>query len=283
VLSLPACRPEQPASAHGAVREKTSPPREARITGLEQSTTGVHNERTPLGPELLTSYQTNVLRVLDDDYTSVIELRPDPGWQHNDTTFEPTYLLPTWNPAGRPTSVGENVAWRETAEYHALAAAGFFLLGSAHAPDYTWAEEILAVELASDEAAAALARRINQAACWRWDGASLHVIDSSNAERLASTPAGVRRLERQPCPMRPRDQDSLERCERPGGPWTSKSMEAAAFFERDRAALVTALGCSICHGGAVRGVPGQPILLHEWSAASRYADPQILREIDPAG
>lgn len=226
---------------------------------------------------LLETYLTNVLRVYDDAYETITELHPVKRGVHNEVTLEPLYIVPVWNPEGRPTSVGANIAYRERAENHALGAGGWFTVGAAHAANLAWAEEVLAVSVADDYAAATLARQVGQPACWHWTGDDLRVLSSDDGGQLGATPASVRQLSHRPCPMQPADPTSRERCVRPGGPWVSRSREMAASFDRDRAALVSVVGCDVCHGGQARGAPGGPILLHEWSAASRYGAAKILR------
>jgi Protein of unknown function (DUF3293) len=57
------------------------------------------------------------------------------------------------------------------------------------------------------------------------------------------------------CPMR-FGADAV--CVRQGGPYVSRSIEVASFWEKHRALLVSALGCSVCQGGVVDG-NGRPI------------------------
>jgi len=59
------------------------------------------------------------------------------------------------------------------------------------------------------------------------------------------------------CPMRFGADDV---CVRQGGPYVSRSIEVATFWEQHRALLVSALGCSVCEGGVVDG-NGRPIAL----------------------
>jgi hypothetical protein len=47
-------------------------------------------------------------------------------------------------------------------------------------------------------------------------------------------------------------------CVRQGGPYVSRSIEVASFWEKHRALVVSALGCGVCQGGVVDG-NGRPI------------------------
>ena len=49
-------------------------------------------------------------------------------------------------------------------------------------------------------------------------------------------------------------------CVRQGGPFGSRAMAAASYWEQHRALLVSALGCTVCEGGVVDG-NGRPIAL----------------------
>jgi hypothetical protein len=228
---------------------------------------------------LLATYSTNVLRIYDDGYESITELRPTSAPVATDITLEPTFVVPAWNPSGRPTSSGANIAWRETVEYHALGAAGAFRVGAAYDANYSWAEEVITMTDITSAEAAQVARAAQQPAFWHWTGRHLQVLASEDAQELDRTPVEVRRLRQRPCPMPSADPDGQLTCVRPGGPWVGRSMEVAAMFERDRAALLSAVGCDICRGGRIRSAPGSPILLHVWSAGSRYQEPQILRSV----
>ena len=59
------------------------------------------------------------------------------------------------------------------------------------------------------------------------------------------------------CPMR-FGADAV--CVRQGGPYVSRSIEVATFWEKHRALLVSAIGCSLCRGGVV-DANGRPIAL----------------------
>jgi hypothetical protein len=86
------------------------------------------------------------------------------------------------------------------------------------------------------------------------------------------------------CPMR-FGADAV--CVRQGGPFVSRSIEVATFWERHRALLVSALGCSVCEGGVVDG-NGRPIALVSSFVPSRRGGwqagpPLSLASLDDAG
>lgn len=86
------------------------------------------------------------------------------------------------------------------------------------------------------------------------------------------------------CPMRFGADDV---CVRQGGPYVSRSIEVATFWEKHRALLVSALGCSVCEGGVVDG-NGRPIALVSSFVPSRRGGwqagpPLSLASLDDTG
>jgi hypothetical protein len=233
-----------------------------------------------LTPELLDTYKTNVLRITDpyDIEDTIWEVRPGTAGAGPD--IDVMQVIPAWNPDGRPVGSGENGALRENLEIDVLGAdGGHFAVGAAHDPDYAWVEEALIVRDISDEEAARVAAGHGQPALWRWDGHVLTVLRSGDGRALASVRTSARSLASRPC-VRPHNQpDPAQPCVRPGGPWTGRSIEVAAEWTRDRYVLLGVLGCDICDHGMLPAGQGHPRLLHQWSAASRYAPAHILREL----
>jgi hypothetical protein len=233
----------------------------------------------PLTPDLLATYRKNVLRITDpaDIDDVLLGVRAGSG---GDITLPDVQVIPAWNPGGVSTSLGQNVAHREELEYDVLAAGGVFTVGAAHAPTLAWAEEVLVVRGLTDEVAAQVAATHGQPALWRFASGRMTVLGSANAAPLAEVEVTATRVERLPCVM-PRSQpEPDEVCIRAGGPWTSRSIHAAAYWTRDRNDLLAVLGCDVCgHGRRTGGVPGRPLMVHQWSVASRYGKPQIGREL----
>lgn len=223
-------------------------------------------------------FDTQILRVTHpDDVTETVHVL-QPG-ERATVPWDPVHLIPAWNPGGRPTPVGRNVALREDLESSLLAAGGRFALGAAHAPDLSWAEEVLAVSGLDDDEAAGIAEAHEQQWLMRTDGRTLVVLRAGSAEQVAAIGVRTEPLTHRPC-VRPRHQpDPAAPCVRPGGGHTGRSIEVAAYFERDRDALLAVLGCDTCADGRRIRAIGGPILLHEWSAASRYRPPEIIRPL----
>lgn len=226
---------------------------------------------TDLTPELLATYAESRLRVtfhLDWEQPA-FEIRPAET-ANGGPPRQAVHVLGAWNPGGRPTGFGENIArHEELLESEALGLAGGFALATVFAADLSWAEQALGIEGHTDQAVAELARECGQPAFYRWDTAGIHVIETATLRVRASTPVVVTPLTFRPCPMQPLS-SGTEVCVRPGGPYGGAAMAAAFHFERDREVKVSTLGCDVCHGGPVRGAAGSPIGLQQWSVASRY-------------
>lgn len=230
---------------------------------------------TPQPPE------TSVLR-LNGDNGQILNIRPDPTARTSADLLPvrnltaPLHVLTAWSPAGRPTTLTDNVAAHEkllsvVRKLHGTARTEVAVL----APDRSWAEQAVAISGLTDADVAALARRFEQPFAWRWESTGLTVL---HGDGRAGPPIPVTTVEHRdlPCPMR-EDQNAVGFCTRPGGPWTSDSIAAAFRWERDWAVLLQALGgCTPCLGGSVLGYPGEPITAWTWSCASRYAPPQCL-------
>ncbi len=231
----------------------------------------------PIRAALLRRYSTNVLRLTDPDDWEEKAFTLRPG-RPTGLCWAPLHLIPAWNPDGAPTPTGRNIALREGLESAVLAAAGAFTVGAAYASDLTWAEEVLAVRGLDDATAARIAAEHRQPVCWRTDGHRLHVLQAGNGRVLGGTRVETSRLETRTCVMPRHQPDSAEPCQRPGAPHTTRSREVAAFFTRDRADLLAILGCDTCADGQRPQYVDRPILMHEWSVASRYAPPQIIRQ-----
>lgn len=118
-------------------------------------------------------------------------------------------------------------------------------------PDMQWVEpSVLVLDQDLDEVVV-LARRHGQDVVLRWDAAGLAPVATRPGVDLAGAGEPVpvmMRSARTGCPMRCGADDW---CKRVGGPWTSSSITAALVWEEHRSMLVSALGCGVCHGGAV--------------------------------
>jgi hypothetical protein len=253
--------------------------RDAAITGVPPTPWSDHGCPPPLTPDLLATYRKNVLRITDPDDIDDVLLEVRAG-NDGDVAIPDMHVIPAWNPGGVPTSVGQNVAHREELECDVLAVAGLFTVGAAHPPTLAWAEEVLVVRGLTDEVAAQVAATHCQPALWRLGPGRMTVLGVADAAPLAEVEVSATRLERLGCVM-PRSQpEPDEVCVRAGGPWTSRSIHAAAYWTRDRNDLLAVLGCDVCgHGRRTGGLAGRPLMLHQWSVASRYGKPQILRDL----
>lgn len=115
-------------------------------------------------------------------------------------------------------------------------------------PSLDWAQPGIAIRGLDEDAMLLLAVELGLDAWLRWDCRGLRV--RSGDERLAWLPnAPVHLREVRPgCPLRGGVSDF---CTPWGGPWTSQSRAAWAMWQQHRRMVVTALGCGVCHGGAV--------------------------------
>lgn len=186
---------------------------------------------------------------------------------------QPLMVVAGWNPYQRPDSLRENHEHFERLLAEVEGRGWSWQRAVVLAADLRWAEAAVAIEGVDLADVLAFVADAGQSIVYRVDSGTLSVW-STEGQILASTPVTGTRLASRPCPMRPGHQPTM--CTTPGGGWTSRSIEVSALFERDRAALVAAAGCDVCHGGRVHGAPGTSILLHEWTVASRYGPPEIV-------
>ena len=96
-----------------------------------------------------------------------------------------------------------------------------------------------------------------QEAVLMWDEQGIRTIATGLADDVVDGPpvAVATSSALLGCPMR-FGADAV--CVRQGGPYVSRSIEVASFWEKHRALVVSALGCGVCQGGVVDG-NGRPI------------------------
>lgn len=127
-----------------------------------------------------------------------------------------------------------------------------------------WQEQVLLVDYADGVEVRWAAQLHLQPFLTVWrehDGASvLEVVDLQHWPEevvVASGPAVLGRLVHRPCPMIP-GAGSADLCRMEGGPWISRSITAAARWEKKRSRMVGALGCDTCGDGAIKIFQGGP-------------------------
>jgi|GEM_PF-1939293 len=124
-------------------------------------------------------------------------------------------------------------------------------------PGRQWVETGALVLGPSRDEMVSTARYHGQEAVLLWDERGVSTIATGLADDVVDGPpvAVVTSSALLGCPMR-FGADAV--CVRQGGPYVSRSIEVATFWERHRALLVSAIGCSVCEGGVVDG-NGRPI------------------------
>lgn len=127
------------------------------------------------------------------------------------------------------------------------------------APGREWVETGVVVLGPSRDEILSTARYHGQEAVLLWDERGVSTMATGLADDVVDGPpvAVVTAPALLGCPVR-FSADAV--CVRQGGPFVSRSIEVATFWERHRALLVSALGCSVCEGGVVDG-DDRPIAL----------------------
>jgi len=214
---------------------------------------------------LFDSYYPCEWRIPDDENHSWLRLRP--GARHDPPPTANLHLVTAWNPFGRPSSLGRNIAYREDMEYDVLAAGGSFIVGATLALDRSWAEETLVIEHFDDQTAARFAADHGQWIFWRWDRYGFHLLEWGWGALLESHSVELERLSKWPCPM---SENSSVPCRLAGSAIPADQVA----FERRRTALICTAGCDVCQGGALLMAPSDPDWDGGWPVPSRYADAQ---------
>jgi Protein of unknown function (DUF3293) len=124
-------------------------------------------------------------------------------------------------------------------------------------PGRQWVETGAVVLGPSRDEMVSKARYHGQEAVLLWDELGIRTIATGLADDVVDGPpvAVATSSALLGCPMR-FGADAV--CVRQGGPYVSRSIEVATFWEMQRALLVFVLGCSLCRGGVVDG-NGRPI------------------------
>ncbi len=124
--------------------------------------------------------------------------------------------------------------------------------------DRRWLEDALIVDYSNAAAVRFAAGLFLQPYLTVWrceDGRSvLDVVDLARWPEeavVATGHAALGRLAHRPCPLIP-GAGSADLCKMHGGPYVSRSITAAARWERKRARMLSALGCDTCGDGAIK-------------------------------
>lgn len=172
----------------------------------------------------------------------------------------PMAVIGSAEPAGR-SATGSSVA--DLQDY--LAGRGYECLRATAVDfDRTWTDDcvIVAYTDRTELHAAALAYGQPFVLVWTSDGTepgTLQLIELTGGlegRLLAEFPAVLRRLDVRACPVL-RDARPGDVCRMHGGPWVSRSVQAAANWERRRARMIRALGCDTCANGSFTVVGSQ--------------------------
>lgn len=225
----------------------------------------------PLTPELLATYERNIIRI--DLPAGPVRLVPSDADSTDAPPHpEPVYLVAVWNPFGRPSSAAENQRWAEAIEEFDGTIDGY-LPAVVHDAELRWVEGAVAVQGDEPSGPQVVAEQYGQPALFRWDSEGVTVLRTEDMAVVHRWHVLSEELAMRPCVMEPGPHE--EPCKRRGGPWTGRSISASHEWELDYAARLAAFGgCDICHGDA-RG-PGGPIGLVELSLPSRWTSERIV-------
>lgn len=234
----------------------------------------------PTEERLWASFLQTRLRIFyADSITEVVIGTEEPIPSTRTQRENSLHVITAWNPRGAPLDPTENDR-RQKEMQDGLDRSTFEWVPAAGvAEDGLWAEASVAITGMTRQEAVQMGRQWDQEAIFEWDPSTSAVtVVSCVDDRLTARAATTYVLPTRPCPMRPPGDRSTQLCQRPGGGWTSDSMQMAAEFDVRRHTMLRALGCDVCQGAAVPGARGRPIVVvpvHDPSRAdpSPWTDP----------
>lgn len=204
------------------------------------------------------SYRLNTIRVALPD-RAPIDVVPATGDQavssvDPDTVFgaeSPVWIVSGCNAFGRLCTPADQASTSKVL-FEELKRKGWVCPAVLMAPGREWVETGVVVLGPSRDEIVSTARYHGQEAVLLWDEHGIRTIATGLAGDVVDGPpvAVVTAPALLGCPMR---FGADVRCVRQGGPFVSRSMEVAAFWEQHRALLVSAIGCTVCEGGVVDG------------------------------
>lgn len=208
------------------------------------------------------SYRLNTIRVTLPGRATV-DVIPAPEGQ---ASVDPSTILgaesPVWivsgcNAYGRLSTL-EDQAATTAVLYERLEQRGWAWYPAVlMAPGREWVETGALVMGPSQDEIVAKALYHGQEAVLLWDKYGVSTIPTGLADDVVAGPPVpvVTSAALLGCPMRFGADDV---CKREGGPFGSRAIAVCASWEKHRALLVSALGCTVCEGGVVDG-NGRPI------------------------
>lgn len=211
------------------------------------------------------SYRRNIIRVRLPGQTP-IDVIPAQEGDQGVSSVDPSTILgaesPVWivsgcNTFGRLSTPDEQAATSAVLYEHLEEREWSWHRAVLMAPGREWVETGAVVLGPSREEIVSKALYHGQEAVLRWDEHGIAVISTGLADDVVdgrpvpvtTSPALLG------CPMRFGADDV---CIRQGGPFGSRAISVCASWEKHRALLVSALGCTVCEGGIVDG-NGRPI------------------------
>ena len=201
------------------------------------------------------------IRIFSRDSTVEIAIGNETG-ASNPEHGKLVHVITAWNPRGARVTPSANDERQRDFEEQLNQLTHRWVPAAGVADNGLWAEASAAITGLTREQAVHIGRRWDQEAIFEWDPvASVVAVVSCVDDRLTVRTALVHQMLSRPCPMRPPGERSQEACIRPGGGWTSLSMEVAAEFEMRRQTMLRAVGCDICNGSPASGTSGRPVPL----------------------
>jgi Protein of unknown function (DUF3293) len=211
------------------------------------------------------SYRRNVIRVALPG-TAMIDVVPADGGDRAVSSVDPATIFdaasPVWivsgcNAFGRLCTLGDQAATTAVLLEQFDSKGWTWHPAVLMDPGRQWVETGAVVLGPSRDEMVSMARYHGQEAVLLWDEHGVRTIATGLADDVVDGPlvAVATSSASLGCPMR---FGAEAVCVRQGGPYVSRSIEVASFWEKHRALLVSALGCSVCQGGVVDG-NGRPI------------------------
>lgn len=163
------------------------------------------------------------------------------------------WLISAWNPRGKATTLHRNQEFNRGLVDAVEASGGVVerVLFSVP-PTREWLEETALIRSLTETEATALARAFGQAAFSVWSGEVLEIIPTGLDESVSRlVQRATLQVAPMTCPMILEDDDVNARCTLHGGPYTSRSIHAAALWRAHRTLLMDRLGCAACENGTL--------------------------------
>ena len=219
------------------------------------------------------SYQLNTIRVTIPGQTPIDVI---PATEDRASSVDPRTLFgaesPVWimsgcNAYGRLSTPGDQAATTAVLRERLDSRGWTWHPAVLMAPGRQWVETGAVVLGPSRDEMVSMALYHGQEAVLLWDEHGVAAIATGLADDVVDgRPVAVATARALlGCPMR-FGADAV--CVRQGGPFGSRAMAVAASWEKHRALLVSALGCTVCEGGVVDG-NGRPISIVSTFVPSR--------------